>query len=210
MNGQMEQVFDKMVENQINSENISAARDLFNRYGAYLGSNRDTLAHKLDEKAQTVHAEAIKSLVMPSDNFDPNTRAAAIVRGVAKGGLGIAQDLFTLGKAGIEGLGQVEGLGLRIADGITDAIKPDALPVDKPVTATPAISKWFGDMAQAATKAMYGKAAVADLRKTTLGRKIINSEGGMMRNSILTEFFVAVAILGAVSWLGTLAPSQAS
>ena len=67
MNGQMEQVFGKMVETQINSENITAARDLFNRYGAYLGSNRDTLAHKLDEKAQTVHTEAIKSLVMSGD-----------------------------------------------------------------------------------------------------------------------------------------------
>ena len=67
MNGQMEQVFGKMVETQINSENITAARDLFNRYGAFLGSNRDTLAHKLDEKAQTVHTEAIKSLVMSGD-----------------------------------------------------------------------------------------------------------------------------------------------
>ncbi|QGU14912.1 MULTISPECIES: copper homeostasis membrane protein CopD [Enterobacteriaceae] len=32
----------------------------------------------------------------------------------------------------------------------------------------------------------------------------------LMRNSILTEFFVAVTILGAVSWLGMLAPTQAS
>ncbi|BCU50841.1 copper resistance protein [Citrobacter amalonaticus] len=32
----------------------------------------------------------------------------------------------------------------------------------------------------------------------------------LMRNSILTEFVIAVTILGAVSWLGMLAPSQAS
>ncbi len=57
MNGQMEQVFGKMVENQINSENITAARDLFNRYGAYLGSNRDTLAHKLEARARAAQAE---------------------------------------------------------------------------------------------------------------------------------------------------------
>ena len=31
---------------------------------------------------------------------------------------------------------------------------------------------------------MYGKAAVADLRKTTLGRKIINSEGGMALDAV--------------------------
>lgn len=67
MNGQMEQVFTKMVETQINSENVSAARDLLSRYGGYLGSSRDALAHKLDEKAQTVHTEAVKSLVMSGD-----------------------------------------------------------------------------------------------------------------------------------------------
>lgn len=32
----------------------------------------------------------------------------------------------------------------------------------------------------------------------------------LMRNSILTEFVVAIIILGAVAWLGMLAPSQVS
>ncbi|HFS7827198.1 TPA: copper resistance inner membrane protein PcoD, partial [Klebsiella pneumoniae] len=32
----------------------------------------------------------------------------------------------------------------------------------------------------------------------------------LMRNSILTEFVVAIIILGAVAWLGMLAPSQIS
>ena len=89
-----------------------------------------------------------------SADLSPEGNTAAAGRGVVRAGLGVAQTLFTLGKAGIEGLGQAEGLGQSIADGIAAAIKPDALPVDKPATETPAISKWFGDMAQAATKAM--------------------------------------------------------
>jgi putative copper resistance protein D len=32
----------------------------------------------------------------------------------------------------------------------------------------------------------------------------------LMRNSILTEFVVAIIILGAVAWLGMLAPSQSA
>jgi len=32
----------------------------------------------------------------------------------------------------------------------------------------------------------------------------------LMRNSILTEFIVAIIILGAVAWLGMLSPSSVS
>lgn len=111
-------------------------------------------ANAVAEAFSPVDAVADTFTPMPNDDFDHDTRGAAIGRGVAKGGLGIAQALFTLGKAGIEGLGQAEGLGQRMAEGIASTIKPDALPVGKPVTETPVVSQWFGDMAQAATKAM--------------------------------------------------------
>lgn len=111
-------------------------------------------ANAVAEAFSPVDAVADTFVPMPNDDFDHNTRGAAIGRGVAKGGLGIAQALFTLGKAGIEGLGQAEGLGQRMAEGIASTIKPDAMPVGKPVTETPVISQWLGDMAQAATKAM--------------------------------------------------------
>ena len=111
-------------------------------------------ANAVAEAFSPVDAVADTFVPMPNDDFDHNTRGAAIGRGVAKGGLGIAQALFTLGKAGIEGLGQAENLGQRMAEGIASTIKPDALPVDKPATETPVVSQWFGDMAQAATKAM--------------------------------------------------------
>ena len=111
-------------------------------------------ANAVAEAFSPVDAVADTFVPMPNDDFDHDTRGAAIGRGVAKGGLGIAQALFTLGKAGIEGLGQAEGLGQRMAEGIASTIKPDSLPVDKPATETPAVSQWLGDMAQAATKAM--------------------------------------------------------
>ena len=111
-------------------------------------------ANAVAEAFSPVDAVADTFVTMPNDDFDHDTRSAAIGRGVAKGGLGIAQALFTLGKAGIEGLGQAEGLGQRMAEGIASTIKPDSLPADKPVTETPAVSQWLGDMAQAATKAM--------------------------------------------------------
>ncbi|WP_297892123.1 hypothetical protein [uncultured Desulfovibrio sp.] len=111
-------------------------------------------ANAVAEAFSPVDAVADTFVPMPNDDFDHTTRGAAIGRGVAKGGLGIAQALFTLGKAGIEGLGQAEGLGQRMAEGIASTIKPDALPVDKPATEPPVVSQWFGDMAQAATKAM--------------------------------------------------------
>ena len=111
-------------------------------------------ANAVAEAFSPVDTVADTFVPMPNDDFDHNTRGAAIGRGVAKGSLGIAQALFTLGKAGIEGLGQAEGLGQRMAEGIASTIKPDALPVDKPATEALAVSQWLGDMAQAATKAM--------------------------------------------------------
>ena len=111
-------------------------------------------ANAVAEAFSPVDAVADTFVPMPNDDFDHDTRGAAIGRGVAKGGLGIAQALFTLGKAGIEGLGQAEDLGQRMVEGIASTIKPDSLPVDKPATETPAVSQWLGDMAQAATKAM--------------------------------------------------------
>lgn len=111
-------------------------------------------ANAVAEAFSPVDAMADTFVPMPNDDFDHDTLAAAIGRGVAKGALGIAQAMLTLGKVGIEGLGQAEGLGQRMAEGIASTTKPDALPVDKPATETPAVSQWLGDMAQAATKAM--------------------------------------------------------
>lgn len=85
---------------------------------------------------------------------DPDSRLTATAHGLEKGGLSLAQGALTVGKAAWEGLGKAEGLGQYIAEGIISAVTPNALPVDKPETITPAVEQWFGDMAQVATKAM--------------------------------------------------------
>lgn len=85
---------------------------------------------------------------------DPDSRLTATAHGLGKGGLSLAQGALTVGKAALEGLGKAEGLGQYIAEGIISAATPNALPVDKPETVTPAVEQWFGDMAQVATKAM--------------------------------------------------------
>lgn len=85
---------------------------------------------------------------------DPDSRLTATAHGLEKGGLSLAQGALTVGKAALEGLGKAEGLGQYIAEGLISAATPNALPVDKPETVTPAVEQWFGDMAQVATRAM--------------------------------------------------------
>ncbi len=85
---------------------------------------------------------------------DPDSRLTATAHGMEKGGLSLAQGALTVGKAALEGLGKAEGLGQYIAEGIISAVTPNALPVEKPATATPAVKQWFGNMAQVATRAM--------------------------------------------------------
>lgn len=85
---------------------------------------------------------------------DPDSRLTAIAHGMEKGGLSLAQGALTVGKAALEGLGKAEGLGQYIAEGIISTVTPNALPVEKPATATPAVEQWFGNMAQVATRAM--------------------------------------------------------
>ena len=85
---------------------------------------------------------------------DPDSRLTATAHGLEKGGLSLVQGALTVGKAALEGLGKAEGLGQYIAEGLISAATPNALPVDKPETVTPAVERWFGDMAQVATKAM--------------------------------------------------------
>lgn len=85
---------------------------------------------------------------------DTDSRLTATAHGLEKGGLSLAQGALTVGKAALEGLGKAEGLGQYIAEGLISAATPNALPVDKPETVTPAVEQWFGDMAQVATRAM--------------------------------------------------------
>ncbi len=56
MDGHTEQIFSKMVQNQINSDNVSGARDLMTRYGTYLGGSRATLEGHLNAKGRELEA----------------------------------------------------------------------------------------------------------------------------------------------------------
>lgn len=108
-------------------------------------------ANAVAEAFSPVDAMADTFVPMPNDDFDHDTLAAAIGRGVATGGLGIAQGVLTAGKFGIE---LPDTLGRGIAEGITSFVKPDSLSVDNPYTEPQKVSQWLGDLAQSATKAM--------------------------------------------------------
>lgn len=159
-------------------------------------------ANAVAEAFSPVDAVADTFVPMPSDDFDNETSAAAIGRGISTGGLRIAQDLLTLGKASVDGIdGLAEDVSQYVVEGITSAIKPDALPVGKPFTEPPAVSRWLGDMAQRANTAIKNISADAPYADKQIwdNPEVMLDSRWWLENGISTAISALPAIAASVA-----------
>lgn len=58
LNAQAEKIFSKMVDSQIDGDNLGAARELLGRYGEYMGGSRSALEARITAKGRELQARA--------------------------------------------------------------------------------------------------------------------------------------------------------